>query len=131
MSFNNIDRNDKNWKPNQADTINNIINKITETINNLDVTDIDYKSKCSEIIVNGASSNNSLLIDNTYNISFTFTDYKLVNIPILKGCIFNVIIKAWNDNGQYQVFSLKNGKLVQLSDYDADAPFHCKFTIVQ
>lgn len=131
MSFNNINRNSKLWKPEQADVINNIINRITENINSLDVPDLDYKSQVVEVPVLNSISNNSIKIDNQYYLSFSFNDYSKIKIPLLNGCIFNVVLKAFNSESNYEVFLLKNGKLKKLSDFGTSGPYHVKFNIVQ
>lgn len=131
MSFNNINRNSKIWKPEQADVINNIINRITENINSLDVPDLDYKSQVVEIPVLNALSNNSLKIDDRYLMSFSFNDYTKIKVPLLNGCIFDVVLKAFNNENNYEVFLLKNGRLKQLSDFSTTGPYFVKLNIVQ
>lgn len=130
MSFNNINRNSKNWKPEQADVINNIINRVTENINSLDVPDLDYKSNVKEIPVLNSLSNNSIKIDNRYFMSFSFDDYTKIKIPLLNGCIFNIVLKAFNNENNYEVFMLKNGRLVKLSDFGTTGPYFIKTGIV-
>lgn len=130
MSFNNINRNDKKWKPQQADKINNIINRITENINSLEVPDLERVATVNKIIIDGAINNSSIKINNIITLRFSFTDESKIDIPMIKGCIFNVFVKAYNNNGQYEIFRLNNGKLKKVSDYKTTGPYYIKIDLI-
>lgn len=130
MSFNNINRNDKKWQPEQADKINNIVNRITENVNKLEVPDLERKATVNKIIVNGAINNSSIKIDSIVILRFSFTDASKIDIPMVKGCIFDVYLKAYNSNGQYEIFRLNKGKLKQISNYNTVGPYYVKIEII-
>lgn len=130
MSFNNINRNDKKWKPEQADKINNIVNRITENVNTLKVPDLEIKATVNKIIVNGSINNSSIKIDNIIILRYSFTDASKIDIPIIKDCIFDIYLKAYNSNGQYEIFRLNKGQLKQVSDYKTNGPYYVKIEII-